>query len=179
MAVLASEVPSRQTVPRAELWATNLVAERAQPETTCVNKADANYVVQNWEVASRREKVMATMNGDLWDRLQGTTKERDVDLTIHKVDAHIAPEEVLNKGLSVEDFVGNHLADAAAVAAAERALSDSRTAAMVARWETRVFAIAKKAGGDRSLALDQRRAHRACPTRPARGMGCPRPQPSA
>jgi hypothetical protein len=144
VAVLASEVPGRQTVPRAELWATNLVADRAATGTRCTNKADASYVVHNWSDAKRRGRMSATVNGDLWHKLQSTVKEREVDLTTLKVEAHVDPEAMVNEERSIGDFLGNHLADAAAGAAAERALSGSVRAAAVARWESRTVAIARR-----------------------------------
>ncbi len=61
-----------------------------------------------------------------------------------KVKAHIEPTDVLSGGHDIQDFIGNHLADACAGAAAQIALEESDAARVVAAWEQRGYLVARR-----------------------------------
>ncbi len=144
VALAASAVPGGQTVPRAELWATCVAAGEASRGGGGELRADAAYVVDTWNSEQRLQKARSTANGGLWARLARTTADRDVHLRITKVKAHVKPADIIRNGGSVVDYIGNHLADAAAGTVAEKMLSGSNRAAAIARWESRAFEIARR-----------------------------------
>ncbi len=112
-----------------------------QPATL---RADATYVINGWASTERRKRAKAQANGDLWAELERITDARGVNLAISKVDAHMHPVQVINGLASVEDYLGNHLADAAAGAAADKALARSERAHAIAQWELRGFLVARR-----------------------------------
>ncbi len=140
----AAAVPGRQTVPRAELWAACVVAKHANEGSPCVLNSDAAYVVNTAADAAKTSRARRGANGDLWSQLARLHKGRGAPLHIAKVTAHSKPVDVLEGRVDVANFLGNHLADAAAGAAAERALHSNERAQLVERWHQRAYLIAKR-----------------------------------
>ncbi len=137
-------------MPRAELWAAAWAKElgggnggNGGSQGGLNIRADAAYVVNGAANEASRARLARGRNGDLWSELGTVTEGTAAATTISKVKAHRAPAEMLaDPTLSVADFLGNHLADACAGAAAECALRDSPTARMVERWERRAYLVA-------------------------------------
>ncbi len=140
----ASPVPGRQTVPRAELWAACMAAEQTDGTSAFVLNADAAYVVDAASDMERVERLRRGGNGDLWSRLATANKARGVGVDIRKVQAHAPPNEVLDGSRSFGEYMGNHVADSAAGAAAEAALDRNDAARRVELWERRAFWIARR-----------------------------------
>ncbi len=65
-------------------------------------------------------------------------------MVVNKVAAHQHLASAISGQQSLFDYLGNHLADAAAGAAAERALAASERAEAIATWECRAFIVAKR-----------------------------------
>ena len=59
----AAEVPGRQTIPRAELWAVVLGITRSDPHDHLDIGVDAAYVTRGW--LSTRQRLCAGLNGRL------------------------------------------------------------------------------------------------------------------
>ncbi len=144
LAVAAGPVPGRQTVPRAELWSAISVGERAPGDAPVQLGADASYVVDTAADVSRLARAMRSANGDLWSRFDACRKSRTAALDIRKVEAHAPPSEVLSGQRSFQEYIGNHIADAAAGAAAEVALDRSDRARVIEIWERRAYLIARR-----------------------------------
>ncbi len=106
--------------------------------------SDAAYVVNTAADAARVNRARKGANGDLWSHLTRLNGARDTPVRILKVAAHAKPVDVLGGKVNVADFLGNHLADAAAGAAAERALDGNERARLVEMWQKRAFLIAKR-----------------------------------
>ncbi len=133
---LVAEVPGRQTVPRAELWAAALLLERAPVEGPFELTLDAAYVVKGLD---RRAGALRGMNGDLWSILVSLADRRSGPTDISKVRSHVLDRdrEALAAGLHHKPHVlGNELADAAAAAgAALFGDNGAAEASRKARWE--------------------------------------------
>ncbi len=65
-------------------------------------------------------------------------------MAVHKVEAHAPPREVMDGRRGLADDLGNHVADAAAGAAAEAVLDLSDAARRADVWERRTFQIARR-----------------------------------
>ncbi len=144
LALLASPVPGKQTVPRAELWAACKAAEASQNVADAVLDADASYIMHGCANEGAIKKAKASPNGDLWTIYDDAARVNGHRMKVSKVDAHQHPSKIITGGMPLDAYIGNHLADAAANAAAERALGQSERAAAVAEWETRAFIIARR-----------------------------------
>ena len=139
--IVAAPAPGRATVPRAELWAAIMAAREAPHGSAVTLGIDASYVIKG--MASQFEsRLLHGLNGDLWAMLQGTIQERSLQLLPCKVKAH-AEEQVLLGHMDLEDFLGNALADAAAGAAAEEAVSAPQ-ASDASTWRGRCYLIARR-----------------------------------
>ncbi len=137
-------VPGGQTVPRGELWAACAAARVAPSMIGARIMADATYIVDTLKDPERLGKARAKANGDLWAEYLEGVKEAGADLNAVKVKAHMEPKELLNGKANLEHFMGNHVADAAAGAAAEMALEANAQATIVERWNQRAFLIARR-----------------------------------
>ncbi len=115
-------MPGAQTVPRAELWAACMVAEMIPNGNGATIKADADYVVKGMSEHPRQAKLRRGRNGGLWSRLLDGLASRSSTLEATKVKAHIDPADAIRGKGDVADYLGNHVADAAAGAVAERHL---------------------------------------------------------
>ncbi len=140
----AAPVPGRQTVPRAELWAAYLATDGTDGGTEAQLKADAAYVVDTAASDQRLERCCRGANGDLWVQFAQTNRAKTCPMSISKVRAHALPAEALSGHHDLEDFVGNHIADAAAGAAAEAAPAANTAARRVEAWERRTVLIARR-----------------------------------
>ncbi len=144
LAVAAGPVPGRQTVPRAELWSACTVGERVPRDVPVRLLADASYVVDTAADDSRLARARRTANGDLWSRFVACRESRSAAIDVQKVEAHAPPGEVLKGLREFDKFIGNHIADAAAGAAAEMVLDRSEHARSIETWERRAFLIARR-----------------------------------
>ncbi len=159
VAIACSAVPGRQTVPRAELWAATLAGRAGDgdqedgaedggasiglPDDIEI-RADAAYVVNGSATPTARSRMERGFNGDLWTALNADGAARKRSTLITKVKAHRSPREMLSGQHSICDFIGNHLADASAGAAAEQALQQNEAARVVERWEQRARLVAHR-----------------------------------
>ncbi len=144
VALRGAGVPGRQTVPRAETWAACIAEESIPVRRSIVLAADASYVVNGLKDSTSKDKLRKGKNGDLWNRLLSRLGSSNGLLVPIKVRAHTRPDELAAGTGTIEEVIGNHLADAAAGAAAEDALSRSDAARAIARWEQRAFCITRR-----------------------------------
>ncbi len=117
VAAVMGQVPGKQTVPRAEIWAL-VLAVGASPKLHDIEVGvDASYVVGG----CTKEALMAcSINGDLWSSLFGLVAGRGGTVSVRKVESHL-----VDKGVArivacspiAGDVVGNALADTAATIA--------------------------------------------------------------
>ncbi len=142
--IAAAPVPGRQTVPRAELWAACIAANSTDGSTESRLKADAAYVVDTTASGQRLERCSRGANGDLWAQYAQANRAKPCPMSVSKVRAHALPAEALCGRHDLEDFIGNHIADAAAGAAAESSLAANAAARKVEAWERRTFLIARR-----------------------------------
>ncbi len=150
VSIAAAAVPGKQTVPRAELWAAAWATELGSDEKAEEGpgyaldvRADAAYVVNGFASTVSQAKLARGRNGDLWERLKQGVEARTGTVTISKVKAHLSPTDMFSDHrLSIADFLGNHLADACAGAAAACTLQDNVAARTVERWERRAYLVA-------------------------------------
>ena len=108
-------VPGRQTVPRAELWATILFLHAIPRPTSMTLLVDASYVVSGFRNIQDR---MKGSNGDMWTVLFDIVRERQQQggaSSVTKVKAHQDKVAILLKE-QVDDrkMLLNALADGAA-----------------------------------------------------------------
>ncbi len=116
--LVLGEVPGRQTVPRAELTGAELILNEAAPGRPAL-WSDASYVVSGAAASGPRlEALLTGANGDLWGALFDVFDPEEHP-AVGKVKGHRSISAVLEGRLSIEAYVGNHLADAAADAAAQ------------------------------------------------------------
>ena len=108
---LYAEVPGRQTVPRAEVWAATLVASKAPSKGDLKIGIDASYVVNGID---RKSRLLKGDNGDLWAVLFSILDGRDGTTSPHKIKSHLedrGAEGIATSRASGEDVIGNALAD--------------------------------------------------------------------
>ena len=137
VAVAASGVPGRQTVPRAEVWAGMMAqALKGNENEEATLLSDSRYFVQGSANPVSR-KLKEGTNGDLWEEWEANLPS---SLQVCKVKAH-NERGVLRGDVCIDDFIHNALADATADAMSE-ALSDSPASLQVSKAEGMSFAIA-------------------------------------
>ena len=127
---VAAAVPGRQTVPRAEVWAGVAAAElEAAGRGRRMNSwvTDARYVqtgVASLVLASGKQKSTlgkdfgARANNDLWQEIEASVATGKLPLATW-MRSHQTLAEVATGSLSIEDYMGNAVADALAGVAAE------------------------------------------------------------
>ena len=141
--VALSEVRGKQTVPRAELAAAEL-AFRVTPGATPVLWSDARYVVDGANSSrARQEGLLMGSNGDGWGTFFDMYKHEERP-PVRKVKAHQSISAVYAGKISMLEYVGNHLADAAADAAAQVLQSRANTCQHVERWTGIAYLIAHR-----------------------------------
>ena len=113
VAILFSQVPGRQSVPRAELWGLLHVLRRMQPNRHYTMYIDASYVINGMN--SRSNHYSQGTNGDLWtltytelDRL-GSPGVKCVKVKSHVTDGR----EWTIYNMTARGLVLNELADGA------------------------------------------------------------------
>lgn len=139
--LVVAPAPGNPTVPRAELWAAVLSARAAPHGSSITLRVDATYVVNGMK-PDRQEILRRGGNGDLWTMLIDTIRRRSLDIVAEKVKGH-AEKQVLQGLVTLEEFLGNVLADAGAGAAAEFAIPQL-AAQDVSQWQGRAFLIARR-----------------------------------
>ena len=82
-----------------------------------VVKPDASYLVDGFH--SRRYLTPEGTNADLWHAIGILINNRDQDIQVIKVEAHIKDGRVLEGDICFYDFFGNHMADAMAARGAK------------------------------------------------------------
>lgn len=147
VAMAGQGVPGRQTVPRAELHALNVVTARAKDHEARIG-VDASYVVSGRKqmAGGQGAGLLGGYNCDLWERQQDLKRERQHHPNVRKVKAHCSADVlVANPDVDVLDIIGNLLADAGAGEAAHRvAWENGRGLKALRQWEADTVLIAKR-----------------------------------
>ena len=142
-------MPGAQTVPRAETVAAHYGALAAEPTEAREVGIDASYTVKGIEAlrnarshGGAADSWLEGTNGDLWQEFEQTLdKPHLLQLQQKKVPGHASFEKVIDRSLSVEEFLGNVVADAVADAMAAR-IAPSKEAAksawMMQNWVIRI-----------------------------------------
>ena len=115
--LLFSQVPGRQTVPRAETWAGAQAIKEARQKVS-LWWCDASYTVSG-ALQSSRPSRCAGANGDVWCALDAQLRASPDLPGASKIKAHQSLECVHNGKLTFAQYLGNGLADVAAGVAAE------------------------------------------------------------
>ena len=138
LSIQIAELPGKQTVPRAELWAAILANRLGKTlERGCsVTHSDSLYTVRG---ANRECKstLMEGSNGDLWRIQQG---EQDNSQRLEKVKAH-NEAGVLNGNANPYLFLVNALADASAEVSAWMNLNTLHEQEL-SKWESIQYCVA-------------------------------------
>ena len=135
-----SEVPGKQTVPRAELYGTILAREAAGGDQALDILCDAAYVVKGASNYNA-DQLDAGSNGDLWHR-SGMLAHQKPATAVKKIKAH-AEAEVLAGKMSVLHYLHNATADAGADYMAQH-LVDPLAAEAAERWAKVAYLVAKR-----------------------------------
>ena len=137
-AVQLLAVPGRQTVPRAETWAAicaNGSTKNSQHRMRHI-WSDSQYTV-NGANKDSLEDLRKGVNGDLWSIWE---QEQDANTKVLKCKAH-AEKEVLQRKIPIAVYLRNALADAAADAMGELAVT-SEEGQFASVWAGRAHNIA-------------------------------------
>ena len=94
ISVLASKVPGRQTVPRAEAGAVRQVLTRWHGKVPLKIVTDALYVVKGFLPHNRGAYKRGT-NADIWCEIYDRMDRMEIRPTIHKVKSHLTVEELI------------------------------------------------------------------------------------
>ncbi len=140
-ALLGAQVPAAQTAPRAEAWSTRNVARAA---TRAVRvRQDAKYVVngiQGGEEAQR--KLITGGNGDIWRELIDDSTTGPI--TMEWTPGHPQADDIRENRVSIEQALGNVVADACAGAAALRLQRDDAASEAIKEWDRNAFWVARR-----------------------------------
>jgi hypothetical protein len=143
--IMSTLVQLRQSVPRAEVWAIASALNQGAVTGKVDVRPDASYAVDGIvgdEGARSRRRQGA--NGDVWEALDQAVDENEAVVEVKRVPAHAEMRDLVAGAVSVEDYIGNALADAAAGAVAYREAFEDPCIKEVAQWETRAFMIARR-----------------------------------
>ena len=112
---LASKVPGRQTVPRAEIWAVLMVILEWDGSHDLQIITDASYTIQGMDALARRKNGRGP-NRDIWRLIYAAldAKQGSVELTVTKVKSHIDGVQTYCRGTPYGHILVNELADFAA-----------------------------------------------------------------
>ena len=117
ISVLASKVPGRQTVPRAEAWAIRQVLIRWHGKVPLKIITGALYVVKGFLPRNKGAYKKGT-NADIWCEVFDSIDAMEVKPTIHKVKSHLTIEELIECHKTNKDIawwaISNEAADGAA-----------------------------------------------------------------
>ncbi|MCP3971767.1 MAG: hypothetical protein GY717_15885 [Rhodobacteraceae bacterium] len=144
VAITASAVPGKRTVPRAEVWAV-ATAARAADDPSALRQvcSDASYVVNGiCATEQKRRRLRAAQNGDVWRALFGEAPTGPD--CCRKVKGHLTYQQVLDGAATYEAYVGNHVADAAAGAEAAAAQFPGFVMEDIERWEAVAYCVARR-----------------------------------
>ena len=98
LALIAAEVPGRQTVPRAEALAPALPYEQAERLATGTGftrvAIDATYALNGdraffGEVWGKSKALLRNSNGDIWARLSAATGQEAEKPRVEKIKSHL------------------------------------------------------------------------------------------
>ena len=119
---LASKVPGRQTVPRAEIWVVLMVLLEWDGSHDLQIITDASYTVQGMDALSRRKNGRGP-NRDIWRLIYAAldAKQGSGVLIITKVKSHIDGVQAYCRGTPYGHILVNELADFAAERYADHA----------------------------------------------------------
>jgi len=110
--VFYAAVPGRQTVPRAEAWAYDVLdrgmSAAGAPDDESI-AVDASYVVNGLAKPATLARMVDGTNGDLWRPIAERAHR-----PARKVRSHLTPADVAAGRISLVDLFGNALADVAA-----------------------------------------------------------------
>jgi ribonuclease HI len=134
----ASDIPGRQTVPRAELFALILAKSAASTSSPTKVQCDSAYSVKGAQ-AYDTERLNSSYNGDLWAKYASIANST---VRVDKVPAH-AEKQTLAGHLPAASYIRNAVADAAADAAADL-LADRAEAEAEELWQARAFLVAHR-----------------------------------
>ena len=141
LAIYMSRVPGKQTVPRAEVWALAGVCKETAKQLIEVAAIDAKYVVKGVDQEEAKKQLCQGANGDVWQQLRENLRDQG-KLKAKKVKSHL-PFTAIGEGhITLQDYVLNNLADAAAATAAEEAQFPTEVQAWHAQWQSRAFLVA-------------------------------------
>ena len=141
--VVLGDVPGRQTVPRAEAVGASMTLEACRP-TYAELWSDAKYVVSGAQSrGEKRDGLLLGSNGDLWGQL-GEVFDDQRHPPIRKVKGHRSIKAVVEGRVSMHEYVGNHLADAAADTAARLLQPGGQACMHVERWTGIAYRIAQR-----------------------------------
>ena len=114
VALMATGVGGRQTVPNAEAWA----IKNALPlgtERNITVLLDAAYVVKGMAADEHvRRRMRQSGNGRTWEETYINADKRNGDYKIERTPAHVTADKLVEGDHNIFDFIGNTLADALA-----------------------------------------------------------------
>ena len=137
---MVAQVPGKQTVPRAEVWAMRQLLLLV-PDCPLTAYTDASYVHAG--CCGKRAKMLQGLNGDLWDLLYQALDARRVPASVCKVKAHLGGKHAADGTIELAHLLGNAAADEAAGAAAERWRSPGPRIASASSCWASVSTVAK------------------------------------
>ena len=141
--IVTGEVPGRQTVPRAEVVGAGLAVKEAALSTPKL-WSDATVVVAGSSAeGERRDRQLLRTNGDCWASFF-ETYDPQVWPKVGGVKSHRSLQAVEDGLITMHQYVGNHLADVAADAAAIAAQPSNMLCQHVERWSGIAFMAAQR-----------------------------------
>ena len=149
---LATSVPGKQTVPRAELFGLIKAAEFTSTTHPTDILCDSAYAVRGAQAFSK-DKLLDSFNGDLWEQYGEVAHGR---VQVRKVRAH-AEQQVLTGSIGIDEYLRNAVADAAADAVVNcltDVMADLIVESMIIAVETRFQAY-----NDQVTRSNQMKAH--------------------
>ena len=142
--VFGGQVPGRQTVPRAELWAAINMLKLANEALDLSIGIDASYVTKGIDNIDRLAKGE---NGDLWSILAQLQSKRSGTLTLFKLKSHLDEEgpKALSEGrISFHNLLGNALSDEAASHTNKVVQTDFNVQRSARKAEILSYSVAKR-----------------------------------
>ena len=131
----------QQTVPRAEVAEAADALELAQEGSHRLT-VDAACVKSGVEEAKLKQRC-AGHNGDVWSKFEVESRKHE-DIDVDKVKSHLSFTEVLAGKLTLENCVGNNLADIGAGIAAAESEAPAQYLAETAKKEAEATLVAQR-----------------------------------
>ena len=128
VALIGSEVPGKQTVPRSELHAARLGMKYVRG-TDVRFRPDATYTHNNFnKFEDMKDTLTSGTNGDLWEEFAREVSAAGARISSSRIPSHTSLRDlVVAPVIPLRAFLGNHLADVTADAAAEAAIERQPT----------------------------------------------------